>query len=117
MNTPIDRADDPRIADYVALTDEQDESPPPHPDTVADLTDEIGGSGFFRSVAVKRYLWDTIYTADEYVAVLDTYSGHRALAGETRRQLYERIRRRIEIRPGQRVRKTYLATLNVAARL
>jgi SAM-dependent methyltransferase len=102
--------------DYVALTDEQDESPPPHPDEVPDLTAEIDASGRFRSVAVRRYLWDTIYTADDYLAVLDTYSGHRALAAGTRRRLYDSIRRRIENRPGGRVRKTYLATLNVAAR-
>ena len=36
---------------------------------------------------------------------------------ESRRQLYERIRRRIESRPGRSVRKTYLTTLNVAARV
>lgn len=102
--------------DYVALTAERDESPPPHPDRVDDLTVEIDDSGFFRNVAVKRYVWNLIYTADEYVALLDTYSGHRALVDETRRQLYERIRSRIESRPDQRVRKTYLATLNVAAR-
>jgi hypothetical protein len=46
--------------------------------------------------------------------VLDTYSGHHALDGETRDRLFERIRRRIEQRPEQKVRKTYLATLNVA---
>jgi SAM-dependent methyltransferase len=103
--------------DYVALTDENDKSPPPHPDQVDDLTAEIEGSGYFRSVSVRRHLWDTIYTADEYIALLDTYSGHRALADETRRRLYERIRERIEGRPDQRVRKTYLATLNVATRV
>ncbi len=104
-------------ADYVAVTDEEDESPPSHPDDVADLTAEIAGSGLFRNVAVRRYVWDAVYTADEYLALLDTYSGHRALGDESRRQLYERIRRRIESRPGRSVRKTYLTTLNVAARV
>jgi SAM-dependent methyltransferase len=103
--------------DYIAFTDESDESPPPHPDRVDDLTAEIDASGCFRNVAARRYVWDLIYTADEYVALLDTYSGHRALVDETRRQLYERIHSRIESRPDHRVRKTYLATLNVAARV
>jgi trans-aconitate methyltransferase len=53
---------------------------------------------------------------DEYLAVLNTYSGHRALDGATRERLLSRIRRRIDARPGRRVRKTYLALLNVAER-
>lgn len=48
--------------------------------------------------------------------MLDTYSGHRTLVREQRERLYERIHRRIEARPTGRVRKTYLATLNVAER-
>jgi hypothetical protein len=56
------------------------------------------------------------YTADAYIAVLDTYSSNRALDPETRQQLYDRIRRRIGARSGPTVTKTYLATLNVARR-
>jgi hypothetical protein len=98
--------------DYVALqaTDDWAGGPPPHPDAVPDLTKEIDASRLFGDVAVRRYLWDVEYTADAYVAVLDTYSGHRALAPALREELYGRIRRRIE----GTVRKTYLATLNVA---
>lgn len=68
------------------------------------------------NVATRRYLWDVTYSADEYLAVLNTYSGHRALDGATRERLLSRIRRRIDARPGRRVRKTYLALLNVAER-
>ena len=100
--------------DYVALraTPQWADGPPAPPDAVPDLAEEIEASGIFRNVAARRYVWDVVYTADEYVAVLDTYSGHRALDAETRSQLYDRIRRRIE----GTVRKTYLATLNVARR-
>jgi hypothetical protein len=80
-------------------------------------SDEIDASGRFRNVAVRRYLWDVTYTADDYVAVLNTYSGHRALDDTRRERLLERIRRRVEARPGGRVRKTYLALLNVAERV
>lgn len=90
---------------------------PKPPDAIADLSDEIGSSGLFRNVAVRRYLWDVVYTADEYIDVLNTYSGHRALDERTRHRLLARIRRRIEARPGGRVRKTYLAMLNVAERI
>jgi protein-L-isoaspartate O-methyltransferase len=90
---------------------------PPHPDQVADLSEEITGSGRFRNVGARRYLWDVLYTADEYIAVLNTYSGHRALDDETRERLLSRIHRRIEARRERKVRKTYLAMLNVAERV
>jgi hypothetical protein len=81
------------------------------------VTDEIERSGRFRTVSARRYVWDVIYTADDYIAVLDTYSHHRALDGEVRERLLERIHRRIEARPERTVRKTYLAMLYVAERL
>ena len=103
--------------DYDAIVPSDDNGPPPRPDDVGDLGGEIEASGCFRNVAVRRYLWDVSYTADAYISVLDTYSGHRALDHGTRQRLYERIHRRIEARPEREVRKTYLATLNVAQRL
>jgi protein-L-isoaspartate O-methyltransferase len=90
---------------------------PPAPDTVEDLSDEISAGGGFHNVGTRRYPWDVIYTADEYIAVLNTYSGHRALDDDTRERLLSRIHQRIEARPDRCVRKTYLAMLNVAERL
>lgn len=94
---------------------------PPQPDAVADRSDEILGgeietSGRFCNVTSRRYLRDLVYTADEYIAVLNTYSGHRALDDDTRERLLTRIHRRIEGRPERKVRKTYLAMLYVAER-
>ena len=89
---------------------------PSRPETIADLSAEIDASGRFRNVAARRYVWDVTYTADDYIALLDTYSGHRAMDETTRERLYQRIRRRIDGRPGGTVRKTYLALLNVAVR-
>lgn len=80
------------------------------------MTGEIEASGRFHDVVARRYLWDVIYTADDYIAVLNTYSHHRALDGEVRERLVERIHRRIEGRPERNVRKTYLAMLYVAER-
>jgi SAM-dependent methyltransferase len=100
--------------DYDAVVPSPDNRPPPLPDEVPDLSDEIAASGRFRNLAVRRYLWDAPYAANEYIAVLDTYSGHRALADDEHNELYRRIRERI----GERtVTKTYLFTMNVAARL
>jgi SAM-dependent methyltransferase len=96
--------------DYIAATDETDESPPPHPDDVGDLSGELVASGLFRDITVRRYLWDLTYTADEYIALLNTYSGHRTWDASMREQLYRLIRRRIAAQAGGTVRKTYLAT-------
>jgi len=87
---------------------------PPHPDEVEDRSEEIADSGLFRNVGTGRYLWNVTYTADEYIAVLDTYSVNRAHDDETRERLFSRIHRRIEARPEGTVRKTYLGILNVA---
>jgi SAM-dependent methyltransferase len=89
------------------------EGPPSPPEVIADLGDEIAASGLFSNVGTRRYVWDVTYTADEYIDVLSTYSGHRALDDERRNDLFTRIRRRIAAQPDGRVRKTYLALLNV----
>jgi len=101
-------------ADYDAAAPDPDNRPPPALDDVPDLGEEIDAGGHFRNVAVRRYLWDATYTADEYLAVLDTYSGHRSMPEEQRLELYRRIGERIGSRT---VTKTYLFTLNVASRL
>src|SRR3954468_18791917 len=101
-------------ADYDAVFPSPDNRPPPRPEEVSDLGAEIDASGVFRTAAVRRYLWDAPYAADEYIGVLDTYSGHRTLPEEQRQELYRRIRDRIGSRT---VTKTYLFTLNMATRL
>ena len=90
---------------------------PPHPDALVGIAGEIAASGHFRNVGERRYLWDVTYTADDYIAVLNTYSNHRAFDDETREQLFSRIHPRIQDRPEGKVRKTYLGMLNVAERL
>jgi SAM-dependent methyltransferase len=103
--------------DYDALFPSEDNRPPPPPEELEDCTAEIEASGLFGDVAVRRHVWDVTYTADRYFDVLDTYSGHRTLPAGRRRELYERIRRRIEAQPSRTVTKTYVAVLHVARRL
>ncbi len=100
--------------DYDAAAPSEDNAPPPLPDAIESLRYEIEAGGLFEYVDWRRYLWDQAYTADEYIALLSTYSGHRALEHDRREDLYARIRRRIQSRPGGRVTKTYLTMLNVA---
>jgi SAM-dependent methyltransferase len=104
-------------SDYDAVVPTEANRPPPHPDLVGDLGSEIEASGLFRNVASRRYLWDVTYSADEYIDVLNTFSGHRAIPASKRAELFDRIRRRIERQPHRAVTKTLLSTLNVARRL
>jgi SAM-dependent methyltransferase len=91
--------------------------PPGPPQDVADRSDEIMASGYFDRPRVARHLWDVTYTADEYLAVLGTYSGHQALDARVREELCAGIRALIDPRPGGTVTKTYLGILHVARRL
>jgi SAM-dependent methyltransferase len=93
-------------------SDWDDGRPPPPPEEAHDWADEIRASGVFDRVEVRRYLWDVVYGPQEYIDVIDTYSGHRAMPPDTRARLYDAIRRRIEARGS--VRKTYLSILHVA---
>ena len=75
---------DPFFTEIQEVYDEIGESydgewPPPRPELVADDADEIEASGLFEDVHVRRYVWARHYTADEYIALLDTFSGHIAM--------------------------------------
>ena len=101
--------------DYDAVVPSPDNGPPKRADEVEDLSAEIEGSGFFRNVAVRRHLWETLYAAAEYADLISTYSPNLDLDDEKRARLLERIRRRVE-RQGS-LKMTYLFTLNVATTL
>ncbi|MBA3717310.1 MAG: class I SAM-dependent methyltransferase [Actinobacteria bacterium] len=102
--------------DYDAVVPDPDNRPPPPPEEVFDLSKAIEASGLFEPATVRRYIWEVTYAVDDYLAVLDTYSGHRSMKEDERLELYRRIRRRIEARPEERVTKSYLAILNAARR-
>jgi SAM-dependent methyltransferase len=90
------------------------EWPPPPPDEVPDERAEIEASGLFEDIEVRRYVWETSYTADEYIALLDTFSGHISMEAPKREHLYREIRQRIGQRADLRVRRHWYAILHVA---
>jgi SAM-dependent methyltransferase len=92
------------------------EWPPPPPDEIPDDRAEIEATGLFEDVQVRRYVWETLYTADEYIALLDTFSGHIAMETPKRERLYREIRQRIGQRRDPRVRRHWYAILHVARR-
>jgi hypothetical protein len=98
-------------ADYEAVVPSEENKPPPLPEEVEALAAEIATSRRFGPAVIRRYLWDVQYDADSYFNVLETYSGHRSIPEDRRKDLYERIRRRIG---DSEVSKTMLAILHVA---
>ncbi|MFJ2198540.1 class I SAM-dependent methyltransferase [Streptomyces violaceusniger] len=80
----------------------------------SDHADEVARSGRFGPVDFRRYEWDLTYTTAEYLAVLRTYSGHRALSPRAREGLLECIAGLIDRRYGGRVTKRYLTELRVS---
>jgi SAM-dependent methyltransferase len=105
--------------------------PPPYPPpqagegipfrlpTAADIpmdTTELERSGLFEAAIFRRYEWEQSYSAQEYIDVLSTYSGHRALEEARRRHLFFCIERIIVERYSGRIRKRYLNELRIARR-
>jgi SAM-dependent methyltransferase len=88
--------------------------PPPAPEDLPDFREEIGTSGLFGDVQARRYVWEVNYTAEEYIDLLNTFSGHIAMDPEKRDFLYRHVRERINSRPDSRVRRHWLAILNLA---
>jgi SAM-dependent methyltransferase len=91
--------------------------PPPPPEKVPDEVAEIEGTGLFEQIDVRRYVWETKYTADEYITLLDTFSGHITMDVEKRKCLYREIRARIARREEPVVRRHWLAILHLARRV
>ncbi len=81
-----------------------------------DGTAEIEASGLFGEVTARLFDWEISYTADEYIRLLDTFSGHLAMEAWQRDRLYGEIRRRLAERPDGRLRRHGGAVLRVARR-
>jgi SAM-dependent methyltransferase len=91
-------------------------TPWPQPGELADDRAEIEGSGLFTDVAVRQFDWELSYTADEYLRLLDTFSGTIAMDGWKRDRLYGEIRRRLGCRPDGRLCRHWGSVLQVARR-
>lgn len=74
----------------------------------------IDGTGLFEPVVTRTYPWTQIYTAAEYVKLLDTYSNHRLLDPSRKTELYNGVGALIENEYGGMITKEYVAVLYVA---
>ncbi len=88
-----------------------------HPDAVpTPIKDEIDRSRLFGEVTVLKYGWETEYTAQAYVKLLNTYSDHIALEKEIRAELFDGIENLIETDFDGRIVKEHLSILYLAHR-
>jgi SAM-dependent methyltransferase len=113
---------DPFFAEIQQVYDEIGEGdgaswPPPRPEDQPDATaTEFEESGHFTVVGTRRHVWARRYTAEEYIALLETFSGHIAMDPANREHLYTEIRRRLAARPDGRLTRHWIAVLTVGRR-
>ncbi len=76
---------------------------------------QLEDSPFFGPVTVRRYQWQRVFTAQQYIDLLGTHSDHRMLPDQDRRRLYQAVAGAIE---GQGVPLTigYTTEVLIAAR-
>ncbi|MEU7532377.1 class I SAM-dependent methyltransferase [Saccharothrix sp. NPDC042600] len=77
--------------------------------------DDSEFAGRFGPVEFHRYEWELAYTAPEYLDLLMTYSGHRALSPDRRAGLFACITALID-RRGGRITKRFMTELAAARR-
>ena len=78
---------------------------------------ELTSSGRFGPAGFFRYEWESPYSTAEYLDLLLTYSGHRALPEPRQSALLNALARLIDTKHGGRVVKRYLTELRVARRV
>ena len=79
--------------------------------------DEIDTSELFQPAIRRRYQQEITYSTAEYLDVLNTYSGHRALSAERREGLLGCLADLADHKYGGTIRKRYLYELRVAERV
>jgi SAM-dependent methyltransferase len=86
------------------------------PSRLPNRSSEITRSGLFGPVQRHTWRWRREFTADAYLALLDTYSDHRTLPARQRRRLFVAIRRLIVQGFAGVVSREYETQLYLAAR-
>jgi len=89
----------------------------PRPGELEGQRAEIDNTGLFEVVEVRHFDWETSYSTQEYIDLLNTFSGHIAMERWKRDRLYSEIRRRLSTRPTKRLRRHWGAVLHVAQRI
>lgn len=72
---------------------------------------ELRASGQFRDIRQHVFPFSVTYTAEAFLALLDTYASHRHLDSDRRRDLYDRLAEAVAIELGGAITKPYEAVL------
>jgi SAM-dependent methyltransferase len=112
---------DPFFREIQEVYDEIGEGLPPgaaqpRPGELGDYAEEITASGRFDPVHVRHFDWERRYNAEQYIDLLNTFSGHIAMDDWQRNRLYREIRQRLARRPDQTLRRHWGAALLIARR-
>ncbi len=112
---------DPFFAEIQDVYDEigaglPDDAQRPRPGELADDRAVIESSGLFTVELVRQYDWELMYTAEEYIGLLSSFSDHIEMADWQRDRLFGEIRRRLAKRRGNSVRRHWGSVLHVAKR-
>jgi SAM-dependent methyltransferase len=102
-------------ADYRAVGYEGD--PPPPPDQISPWRFPQEAEGLFQEVASRRYPFEMLYSAEDYLANLATQSGTRALGEARSAEFLARVRRRLESLGWPQLTVTFVSYLTVGQRL
>lgn len=98
---------------YRRFTTDADEAGLPPADAVPKDSREVDESRRFGPVEFRRYEWEQTYTTAEYLDLLSSYSGHRALTKQARDGLYGCVSALIDAAGGS-ITKRYLTELSAA---
>jgi SAM-dependent methyltransferase len=101
---------------YERFADDPVEGGLPAVDDVPEDSAGLGASGVFGALESRSYVRDLDYSTAEYVELLSSYSGHRALTSERRDRLYDCVSALIDATGGS-VTKRYLNQLSVGISL
>ncbi len=63
---------------------------------INDRSVSITQDGLFEDLIVKQYNWYDTYTADEYISLMNTHSGHRILTDVVKIELFDNIKKVID---------------------
>ena len=92
------------------------DAPWPAPGELPDDRAELEASELFDDIVVRHYDWEVVYDAEAYLDLLDTFSSHIAMEQAQRDRLYGEIRRRLDARREQPLRRHWGAVLHIARR-
>ena len=103
---------------YEALGERKEPWPPLPPERQPDATAaEFTSSGLFEVTGVRLHVWGRRYTAEEYIALLSTFSGHIAMEPARRDRIFEEVHSLVATRPDRRLTRHWSAVLTVGRRL